>query len=99
MSRPLSAITSLVLATIILAPGADRATAQQSYLSYELSKLSPNQIKAAYTEQTWQRFVAVTGGSNQKASDDDGPPPTDCPPKPTQECLNSWKVMPVNPFE
>jgi hypothetical protein len=54
---------------------------------------------AAYSEQTWQRFVAATGGSNPTAWDDDGPPPTDCPPKPTQECINSWKVMPVNPFE
>jgi hypothetical protein len=99
MSRTiLSATAPLVLATAVLAMGAGPITAQERSGS-PLTKLSSNQIMAAYSEQTWQRFVAATGGSNPTAWDDDGPPPTDCPPKPTQECINSWKVMPVNPFE
>jgi hypothetical protein len=96
-----SVAASLVLATAVI--GANSVAAQERttvpYLRYQLSKLSPDQIRAAYTEQSWKQFVAATGGTNPTAWDDDGPPPTVCPPKPTSYCLNSWKVMPVNPFE
>lgn len=42
--------------------------------------------------------AAVLAASAAKA-EDDGPRPTDCPPKPKEYCLNSWKPKPVNPFE
>ena len=45
-----------------------------------------------YLKSTLERHLA-SGGSKSAL------PPTDCPPAPTQQCLDSWKVKTANPFE
>jgi hypothetical protein len=46
----------------------------------------------------WSLAVVALAASIANAQDD-GPRPTDCPPAPVEECINSWKPKPVNPFE
>ena len=46
----------------------------------------------AFKKSTLERHLA-SGGSQSAL------PPTDCPPAPTQQCLDSWKVKTANPFE
>ena len=43
--------------------------------------------------------IAAVLAAGAATAEDDGPRPTDCPPKPKEYCLNSWKPKPVNPFE
>lgn len=96
MSRTLLCGLAALVLTALAWP-ADEAAAQAGK---RLASLSSEQIMSMYTETTWQRLLALWSGRQPTAaSDDDGPPPTDCPPKPTQECWDSWKVKPVNPFE
>lgn len=57
-----------------------------------------SQIKSGYKKNSWEKYqsVASDGGSQAAAGSD--VPPTDCPPAPTQVCLDSWKPKLINPF-
>ena len=50
---------------------------------------APAGIRAKYKKSTWQLYrhqLSLTGSQGTQAV-----PDTDCPPAPTQECLDSWK--------
>jgi len=65
--------------------GIDSAKLQQSYMQITVQRHEANARRGTQT-------LAAAGSQSAL-------PPTDCPPAPTQQCLDSWKVKTANPFE
>ncbi len=56
-----------------------------------------SRIMSGYKKNSWEKYQSLASGGTQAAAGSDVPP-TDCPPAPTQECLDSWKPKLINPF-
>jgi hypothetical protein len=81
-----------VVATAVL--GTTSTALAQDARRFETDFLA---VKDSYMPNTWNEYVRTVQRGGRA---DGGPPPTDCPPAPKKECLESWgMVMPVNPFE
>lgn len=57
-----------------------------------------SRITSGYKKTSWEKYQSLASGGSQAAAAGSDVPPTDCPPAPTQVCLDSWKPKLINPF-
>ena len=76
--------------------------ASDETLTLNLYQMDSAKLQQSYMQITVQRHEANARRGTQTlaaAGSQSALPPTDCPPAPTQECVDSWKVKTANPFE
>lgn len=103
--RSFAASAGLLIAGSVAVPAAvcaDDSTSQQIIVapqSQENAQIRVNsQIKSGYKKSSWQKYQSLASGGGSQAAAGSDVPPTDCPPAPTQVCLDSWKPKLINPF-
>ncbi len=66
------------------------------------AKLVSENTMKLYKQATWQKYLVARKSARVFKVGNGGPaeiPPTDCPPAPTQDCLDSWEIKTINPLE
>lgn len=101
--RSFAASAGLLITASLVVPAAVSADGSQQTIVAPQSQGNAqmrvnSQIMSGYTKSSWEKYQSLTSGGTAQAAADDGVPPTDCPPKPTQQCLDSWKPKIINPF-
>lgn len=95
----------LVATALVIALGTASASAQSTLMrsnqgatSFPMAavQISPR-VMASYMQSSGQKLQKIQGYGLTTGVQEI--PPTDCPPAPTQECLDSWDIKTIDPFE
>ena len=71
-----------------------------SSIETAVAKHADARIMTVYKKKTWVRYQRQKLlAANSSSNDVPGVPDTDCPPLPSEECLKTWKIKTINPFE